>query len=117
LKPYVNLTFDPNESWQFGAGSHVGKAGTASLYTIWDNRLGTGQEITHASIRWRFEHVQRVTIDVSYKSGHGDGGAYLRGGAAAVEYDWHRWFAKAARDEHANFSLDTMWRFGGGLRF
>src|SRR5262249_22486566 len=116
-KPYVNLTFDPNESWQLGAGTHMSERSTVSFFTIWDNRLATGQQVTHLSIRRRFAAMQRLTIDVSYKSGRGDEGLYLRGGAAAVEYDWRRWFAKAARDQHANFGIGTMWRFGGGLRF
>ena len=34
-----------------------------------------------------------------------------------MEYDWHRWFVKLARDQHVNFSPATMWRAGGGLRF
>jgi hypothetical protein len=37
--------------------------------------------------------------------------------AIATEIDWHRWFAKAARDEHVNYTAETMLRFGGGLRF
>lgn len=117
LQPYVNLTFDPNESWQLGAGTHVGKSDTIALFTIWDNRLDTGQQVTHLVVRHHFVRAERLTVDVSYKSGHGDEGTYLRAGAATVEYDWGRWFAKAAVDGHANFGTETMWRFGGGVRF
>jgi hypothetical protein len=117
LRPYANLTFDPNDSWQLGAGFHFGKSDSIALYTIWDNRLDTGQQITHAVLRRHFAKTQRITLDVSYKSGHGDNDVYLRGDAEAVEYDWSRWFVKAAHDRHANFSEPTMWRFGGGFRF
>jgi hypothetical protein len=34
-----------------------------------------------------------------------------------MEYDWHRWFVKLARDAHVNFTPDTMWRAGGGVGF
>src|SRR5690348_392577 len=44
LKPYANLTFDPNESWQLGAGVHIGKSDSVAAYAIWDNRLDTGQQ-------------------------------------------------------------------------
>jgi hypothetical protein len=117
LKPYVNLTFDPNESWQLGAGARLGKAGTLAVFTIWDNRLDTGQQVTHMVVRRHFARAERLTIDVSYKSGHDDEGNYIRAGAGSVEYDWGRWFAKAALDDHANFGHATMLRFGGGLRF
>lgn len=117
LKPYFNLTFDPNESWQLGAGTHMGEADTIALYCIWDNRLDTGQQITHAILRHYLAKARRLTADVSYKSGHGDGGVYLRGDAESVEFDMGRWFIKGARDEHANFGVATMWRLGGGVRF
>jgi hypothetical protein len=117
LKPYVNLTFDPNESWQLGAGTHVGKADTLAIFTIWDNRLDTGQQVTHLVVRHHFVRAERLTIDVSYKSGHDNENNYVRAGATSAEYDWGRWFAKAAVDGHANFGDATMFRFGGGLRF
>jgi hypothetical protein len=117
LRPYANLTFDPNDSWQLGAGLHFHKADSIALYTIWDNRLDTGQQITHAVLRHHFGATERITLDVSYKSGHGDNNVYLRGDAEAAEYDWSRWFVKAAHDRHANFSEPTMWRFGAGFRF
>lgn len=116
LGPYANLTFDPNDSWQLGAGVHFGAGDTAAIYTVWDNRLNTGQQITHAVVKHHWQ-AYRITVDVSYKSGHGDDNVYLRGGAVAIEYDWKRWFVKGAVDQHVNFSEPTMTRLGGGVRF
>ena len=117
LKPYVNLNFDPNESWQLGAGAHVGKADTVAAFTVWDNRLHTAQQNSHAVIKHYFAGPHRLTLDVAYKSGRGDDGVFVRGVATSTEFDWRRWFVKGARDGHANFGPDTMWRVGGGLRF
>jgi hypothetical protein len=116
LHPYANLTFDPNESWQLGAGWHMGDDSLAG-YTIWDNRLGTGQQITHLILKHYMPRKRRITLDISYKSGHGDDGVYVHGLAEQVEYDRRRWFAKGAVDAHANYGPDTMVRIGGGFRF
>lgn len=117
LKPYANLTFDPNESWQLGAGAHIGKADSLAAFAIWDNRLHTGQQNSHLVLRHYLAHSHRLTLDVSYKSGHGDEGVYMRGSGEAMEFDFHRWFVKLARDQHVNFTAATMWRAGGGMRF
>ena len=117
LKPYANLTFDPNESWQLGGGAHLGKSDSVAAFAIWDNRLHTGQQNSHLAIRHYLSGSRRLTVDLSYKSGHDDEGLYVRGAAEAAEYDWHRWFVKLARDQHVNFGAATMWRIGGGLRF
>jgi hypothetical protein len=117
LKPYTNLNFDPNESWQLGAGTHFGRADTVAAFIIWDNRLDTAQQNSHVVVRHYFAGQNRVTLDASYKSGRGDPGAFVRGTAVATEIDWHRWFVKAARDAHVNYTAETMWRFGGGMRF
>lgn len=117
LNPYANLTFDPNESWQLGAGVHVSTADRLAAFTIWDNRLDTGQQNSHVVVRHYFPRSHRLTIDVSYKSGHGDESTFVRGSGEAMEYDWHRWFIKFARDAHVNFTRDTMWRSGAGVRF
>lgn len=117
LKPYINLNFDPNESWQLGAGAHFRRDDGVAAYTVWDNRLHTAQQNSHAVLRYYLARRGRLMLDVSYKSGRGDTGVFVRGAAVATEIDWRRWFAKAARDAHVNYSPDTMWRFGGGLRF
>jgi len=117
LEPYVNLNFDPNESWQLGGGAHFHQADSVAAFTVWDNRLHTSQQNTHVIVRHYFARTHRVTLDVSYKSGRGDSGDFVRGTAIGSEVDWHRWFVKGARDAHVNYSAQTMWRFGGGVRF
>ena len=117
LEPYVNLNFDPNESWQLGGGAHFHQADSVAAFTVWDNRLHTSQQNTHVIVRHYFARTHRVTLDVSYKSGRGDSGDFVRGTAIGSEVDWHRWFVKGARDAHVNYSAETMWRFGGGVRF
>jgi len=117
LKPYANLTFDPNESWQLGAGVHFSAADSVAAFAIWDNRLDTGQQNSHVVFRHYLPHERRLAVDLSYKSGHDDAGEYVRGSGQAMEYDWHRWFMKLARDQHVNFTAATMWRAGGGVRF
>jgi len=117
LHPYANLTFDPNESWQLGAGWHIGDEDSLTGYTIWDNRLDTGQQVTHVVLKHYMPRKRRITLDTSYKSGHGDEGVYVHGFAEQVEDDWGRWFVKGAVDQHANYGPDTMVRLGGGFRF
>ena len=117
LRPYVNLNFDPNESWQLGAGAHFKQNDSLAAFTVWDNRLHTAQQNSHVVLRHSIADAKRITLDVSYKSGRGETGAFVRGAEVATEVDWRRWFAKGARDAHANFGTATMWRFGGGLRF
>lgn len=117
LAPYMNLTFDPNESWQLGGGIHLGKSDSVAGFTIWDNRLHTGQQNTHVILRHYWPGAKRLTADVSYKSGRDDSGVRLTGLGTAGEFDDRRWFVKVAHDPHANFSEPGMWRLGGGFRF
>ena len=79
LEPYVNLNFDPNESWQLGAGAHFGRADSMAAFTVWDNRLHTDQQNTHVVVRHYFAGAHRLVLDASYKSGRGDTGDFVRG--------------------------------------
>ena len=118
LNPYINLSFDPNESWQAGAGLHWAGSDSLAAYTIWDNRLGTGQQNTHVVLRHHMANARRLTLDASAKSGRGDSGVPVTGHAEAAEYDVGRWFVKLARERAPNFETGiTMWRAGGGFRF
>lgn len=116
-KDYFNLTFDPNESVQLGAGTQIDTRDRLTASTTFDVRLGTGQQNSHLVYRRFTSPEHRLTVDLSYKSGHADDGTYVRGGGAQVTYDWPRFFARAAWDQYVNFTEQTMLRLGGGLRF
>ena len=117
LKDYFNLTFDPNESLQLGAGWHFDRRTLVNAYSIFDVRLHTGQQNTHLVFRRYLSHEHRLTVDVVYKSGHTDDGDFVRGAGGTVTWDWARVFVRLAYDPYSNFSGETMWRLGGGVRF
>jgi hypothetical protein len=117
LKDYNNLTFDPNESLQLGAGIHLDPRTLLNAYSIFDVRLHTGQQNTHLVFRKYLSHGHRLTVDVVYKCGHTDEDEFVRGVGATVTWDWARTFVRLAYDPYANFTSETMWRLGGGVRF
>jgi hypothetical protein len=117
LKDYYNLTFDPNESLQLGAGIHLDRRTLLNAYSIFDVRLHTGQQNTHVVFRHYLSHEHRLTVDVVYKSGHTDEDEFVRGLGVTATWDWARVFVRAAYDPYANFTSETMWRLGGGVRF
>lgn len=117
LRAYATLTFDPNDAAQLGVGRIFGDAGRLDVFTIVDTRLGTGQQNTHVIWRRSFGRGDRVTLDVLYKSGHADSGAYVRGAGVTLTFDRPRWFVRWAYDPYANFTTFTMVRIGGGVRF
>jgi hypothetical protein len=117
LKDYYNLTFDPNESLQLGAGLHLDASTLLNVYSIFDIRLHTGQQNTHFVFRHYVSHEQRLTVDIVYKSGHTDEDELVRAIGATVTWDWARFFVRAAYDPYASFTGETMVRLGAGLRF
>ena len=120
LKDYYNLNFDPNDAITFGAGTRVLHNTTLSLYQVRDDRLDTGQRITHAIARWKSNEKTRWTVDVSYKEGRPDSdpaSERFHGAGLAVTCDFDRYFVRAAKDPHVNFSDNNMVRVALGLRF
>jgi len=61
--------------------------------------------------------LKDLDVDASYKTGHTDGGRFVRGVSSQATIDWPRFFVRAAADVHANFSDSTMVRVGAGVRF
>ncbi len=51
LRDYYNLNFDPNDMVLFGAGTRALTNTTLTVFQIRDDRLGTGQRVTHAVAR------------------------------------------------------------------
>jgi hypothetical protein len=118
LKPYYNLSFDPNDSVVLGAGVRVRKSGALSLFTVADDRLGTGQKVTHLVWRDRFTKEQRITIDVVHKTGSPEAGLPgAPGKGLTVTYDHGNLFARIGREQNVNFTTSDQTRFAAGFRF
>lgn len=116
LKPYANLNFDPNDAlsavlgWQGEGGRQL------ALSVIADDRLHTGQQHHHLTLRWPLPQALRLTADLLHKQGQGEGGAVNAWGWS-LGLDGERWFARLARDPRQNFSAQDAWRLSGGRRF
>lgn len=115
LKPFFNLSWDPNESLQLGAGGHLG-ADRLYGWVIFDVRLHTGQQSTHLLWRHPLGH-DRLTVDALYKSGRTDEGRDVHAAGLSLAYDRRAVFVRAAYDPYVNFSADHMVRLGAGFRF
>ncbi len=117
LKPFYNLSWDPNESVQVGLGVHLEGEDRLFGFTIVDVRLHTKQQDTHVLWRHRRGNGDRVTLDALYKSGHADDGSSVHAAGIGVSYDRHRTFLKAFYDPHVNFGAERMIRLATGWRF
>jgi len=117
LHDYYNLNFDPNDALTAGLGSRALENTELSFYRVWDDRTDSHQQVTHAMVRYKFTGEQRLTLDASYKSGYGSDGTYYDGYGLSATYDYQRYFARLAEDQHANFGKDNMLRLSVGMRF
>jgi hypothetical protein len=121
LRNYYNLTFDPNDMIQYGLGWRPNLANMAqsfSLFRIADNRLGTGQAITHFVWRDSVSGDTRITMDMFLKQGAIDTGATVHNKfGAAIGLDEKQWFIKLAYDPNVNFTAQRQRRLSFGLRF
>ena len=115
---YYNLNFDPNDAWTLGMGGQLSSRQIVTAYRVQDNRLNTDQRNTHVQWRWLLSDRQRLTLDVSYKSGRPDAGLeMIQGHALSLAYDDHAWFVHWVRDQHVNYTSADQIRFSAGLRF
>ena len=120
LKDYFNLNFDPNDMVMFGVGTRALPNTTLSLFQIRDDRLGTGQHISHLVTRIKSDEKNRWTVDVFYKEGRGDadpGSVYVHGTGVTLTWDHAQYFARVASDPYVNFSNNHMVRVAAGFRF
>lgn len=118
LKDYYNLNFDPNDAVTFGIGTKLIPRTDFSIFTIQDNRLGTGQRVIHALWRQNFDGHRRLTVDVSHKRGRSDETATsVAGNAVAVTLDERDVFLRLAREQKTNFSESDQTRLSAGVRF
>lgn len=116
LKPYANLNFDPNDAISLAVGWQGEGGRQLAASVIADDRLGTGQQHHHLTLRWPLPDALRLSADLLHKQGQGDG-AYVNAWGWTLGLDGTRWFARLARDPKQNFSVDDAWRLSGGVRF
>ena len=120
LKPYYNLNFDPNDSVLIGAGWRPDDATAVTVYQIRDDRLGTGQRVTHFVLRRKTGTRSRWTVDLFNRSGRNEPGPdseWFRATGVAITYDRKPWFARLAWDPKANYTDSDMTRIAIGVRF
>lgn len=117
-RDYYNLNFDPNDSITFGLGTHLVPGSNFSLFTVKDNRLHTGQMVTHLVWRMSPNDHQRWTVDLSSKRGRASAqDEMVSGGAISVTYDYNDVFLHLAFDKKVNFTPDDQARVSLGMRF
>ena len=119
LQPYYNLNFDPNDSTLIGGGwRSADQNKTATLYRIHDDRLGTGQTVTHLVLRGKTGERSRLTVDLFRREGRSAPEAeYFAATGVSVTYDRDPWFIRLAIDPRANFTASDMTRLAVGMRF
>lgn len=117
-RDYYNLNFDPNDSITFGLGTRLIPKTNISLFTVQDNRLHTGQTVTHLVWRMSPDDHQRWTVDLSSKRGRASAqDEKVSGGAVSVTYDYRDVFLHLAFDKKVNFTQDDQTRASLGIRF
>ncbi len=117
LRDYYNLNFDPNDAVTLGIGSRAIRDTELTFFHLWDDRLHTHQRVTHAIVRRKLPHDQRLTLDVSRKSGLTTEDNFVRGYAGTLTYDFEPYFLRVARDQYVNFSPTSQYRISIGARF
>jgi hypothetical protein len=118
LKDYYNLNFDPNDAITLGLGGKLPGDSSYTLFTVKDDRLHTGQQISHALLRIPFQGATRLTLDYAYKHGRAsEQEALVHGNSLAVGIDHKDLFLRVASDHKVNFTQDKQTRVAVGLRF
>jgi len=100
-----------------GAGTRAIENTELSLFQVRDDRLSTGQRVTHAVLRRRFEGEQRLTVDLFTKRGLAADGQFVHDRSLTLGYDRGPWFARLSHDPHAGFAAATQNRVSFGSRF
>lgn len=118
LKPYYNLNFDPNDSVLWGGTFSQHELGQLALYQVFDDRLKTGQRVTHLVWRGKGTDGVGLTADIFQRSGASDvGEPVVKGNGLAVTADLQGYFVRFAYDQKANFTQANITRMVVGFRF
>ncbi len=115
LHDYVNLNFDPNDSYTAYGGYRWPDSSALSLQLVRDNRLHPDQ---HVHLIWSqpLPEGKRLIVDVLAKQGTVNGQVIRRTGVS-VGFDWTTWFVRTAWDPQVNFTPQNMLRVSTGVRF
>lgn len=116
LKNFVNLNFDPGDSYTLTGGYRWADNESLTLQRVRDNRLNPDQQNLHVVWRSPLAGGERLTLDGLYKTGLVSGASVRVLGLSAV-YDWPRFFVHAAWDPKVNFTPQDMFRLSVGMRF
>lgn len=116
-RPYFNLNFDPNDSVMAGATYAWESGAILTAYQIRDDRLGTGQRVSH--LVWRVPlGNDRLTVDTFMRSGATEAGApTYRGHGLTSTLDLGPRFIRLGWDGRANYATSNVARFAVGQRF
>lgn len=118
LHSYYNLNFDPNDAVTLGLGGWLSPAHQWSMWRTQDDRLQTGQRVTHWLWRYHLPNSQRLTVDAAIKKGRSDPASdVVKGHSLNVTWDWPRYFVRFARDQKVNFSDEDQNRISLGWHF
>ena len=117
VRNYVNLNYDPNDAITLGLGTRAIEHTELSLFQVRDDRLHTGQQVTHLLLRRRFDGAQRITVDLYTKRGLDSDGVYVNDRSWSIGYDRGPLFVRFAHDPHAGFTPANQNRLSFGTRF
>ena len=116
LRPYVNLNFDPNDSYLIAFGRRDESGQVFMFQMVRDNRENPDQRHFHLLYRQPLGGGERLTLDMLHKVGKVEDELIRRWGVTAT-YDWPRFFVRLARDPKTNFTPLDVWRLSVGTRF
>jgi len=117
LKTFFDLFWDPGDSVTLGVGHKISDYDRIQAFTVFDVRLHTGQQNTHATYRHKLNRNNGITFDGVFKSGHLDDGRFIHAVGIGAYYDRPKWFWKVYFDPYVNYTQHTMLRTGIGLKF
>ncbi|MGV0983792.1 MAG: hypothetical protein ACOYB2_04520 [Limnohabitans sp.] len=118
LREYYNLNFDPNDAITLGLGGWLSSSHQWSVWRTQDDRLQTGQRVTHLQWRYHLPNGQRLTVDAANKKGRSDPASEpIKGHSLSATWDWPRYFVRVAWDQKVNFSDEDQKRLSVGWHF
>ena len=118
LRSYYNLNFDPNDAITLGLGTWLTPEHQWALWRTQDDRLNTGQQVTHLMWRYHLPSGNRLTIDAANKKGRNDPSSDLvKGNSLSATWDWSKYFVRFAWDQKVNFSDHDQKRMSLGWHF